>query len=150
MLKALSFSLYLSLALVLYSSCSDKCDECPDDYKLRFNFRNADKEQIFKDINLVSVTDLSNNPLTVSAEINDGDSLFLLSLDEVTKEELPDTIVFSYNNQVIDQGAINYGYQQDNDECCNNPRIIDGVSMVDLQAVRLIKREFDVYSIIVE
>ncbi|MTI22824.1 hypothetical protein E1176_17460 [Fulvivirga sp. RKSG066] len=117
---------------------------------MRFKFKNQQGDEVLKDPAPLKITDLQSNVFSPEREETETDSVFLLSLNSENQTlNLPDTLVFLYDNAVIDTAAINYGFKRDS-ECCRNPRVIEGIETLNLPFVKLIKREFNVYSITVE
>lgn len=146
MLKLLNCLLVLFLALLSYS-CTKQCDDCSDDFSLRFKFRNEAGDEILKELDQVMLTDLNNNTIPIRRYETETDSVFLVSLQTSTNQS--DTVVFFYNDNVIDSAKVNFGFQRDND-CCTNPRIVESMQVLNLEFSRLIRRDGDVYSIIVK
>ncbi|MDX1629501.1 MAG: hypothetical protein R3345_12420 [Fulvivirga sp.] len=100
-------------------------------------------------MNQLNVRNLQNEPLTVDEVFNETDTLYRLDLNALEETNLPDTVIFEYSNTIVDSARIEYGFQRDSD-CCINPREIESIEMLNLAFSKLIRQEFDVYSIRVE
>ncbi len=140
----------LFLALVVTSSCSPSCEECNDDYALRFKFVNKDGKKVLDEVGKLKLTDLLNNEFPIELKETESDTSFFVNLVQSSPDiPEPDTVIFFYENAVIDSVSVKFGYQRDSD-CCVNPRVIESIKPHNLQSVKLIKRAYNIYRITVD
>mgnify|MGYP001126527155 CR=1 FL=1 len=150
MFRALHTTVLLFLALVVMIGCSPSCEECSDDYDLHFKFVNEEGDEILTDGSKLRLTDKLNNEFSIDREGTETDTAFVVSLIQPNPDiPEPDTIIFFYENAIIDSASVKFGFQRDSD-CCFNPRIVENITLFNLESARLIKREFDIYRITVE
>jgi len=149
MLKAYTVLVLLFLAFT-FVSCSKSCEECSDDFSLRFRIQNTEGEELIDEVNGLSLVTLDGNSLEIEREETETDSVFYTSMDmEIRSSEVSDTVIFFYNDAIIDSASVTYGFKRDS-ECCTNPRQVENMATLNLQSIKLIKREFNVYTIVVE
>jgi len=146
--KTVNLFLLLLLAAFIFS-CSTACEECSDDYSLRFQIRDAQGDEVITDPANISIRDLKENELAVSREGEDSDTTMLVDMNPLVSEDIPDTVLVFVNNSLLDSAFVDFGFQRDN-ECCQNPRIVESFNSLNLETVKLIRTNFNIYSITVE
>ena len=150
MYRAFYYAVLLFLALAVTSACSPTCEECDDDYALHFKFINKEGQEVLNDGGSLTLTDQLSNEFTIERKETETDTAFVVSLFQSNPDlPEPDTVIFFYNNALIDSATVKFGFQRDND-CCVNPRVVESINLHNLESSKLIKREFNIYRITVE
>lgn len=136
MSRAATFLVFLFLTFV-FSNCSTNCDDCADDFSMRFTVVDSLNNEVFRDPTQVNIVSLKDSiQFAISREENEQDTVFLTSFSS-----LPDTVVFRSGNAVIDTAAVQYGFLRDGD-CCTNPRIVERLNFFNIPSVRVIRSQY--------
>lgn len=106
-------------------------------------------EEILNDGKL-KLTDKRSNEFAIERAESESDTSFVVNLVQSSADiPEPDTIIFFYENAIIDSATVKFGFQRDND-CCVNPRVVESITLHNLNAAKLIRREYNIYRITVE
>jgi hypothetical protein len=136
------------LFLALSCMCCSKCDECHNDLSAKFRFVDTLRNEINKDVSLVEIVDFDGNSYPVERSIIEEDTLYSTDLLTLFETENPDTVLFSYNHQLIDTVAVNFTFSSDS-RCCSNTRKVGKLTFFNRQAARRIKPLFSIYDIVI-
>jgi len=146
--RTISLILLLLLATFIFS-CSTACEECSDDFTLRFQIRNEEGVEVITDPGSISVRDLQENEFDVSRDGTESDTSMLVQMSSLVPEDIPDTVLIFVNNGFLDSAFVDFGFQRDN-ECCQNPRIVESFNTLNLKTDKIVRRNFNIYSITAE
>ena len=128
----------------------EKCEECSNDYQARFRFVDSTRTEILKEVGSLSVVDFSGNNYSVEREVTGTDTFYIANLVAPTSEaESPDTVLFLYDNALIDSVGVDYSYSSDS-KCCNNTFLVGKLNFLNRDAARRIKTEYSIYDIIID
>lgn len=134
-----AFLLFVLLFLAfLFNNCSSGCDDCSDDFSVRFTIVDSLNTEVVTDPAQVSITSLESEIYDIEREENEQDTVFLTSFAAIPQ---PDTVIFFINNIVLDTAAVEYGFLTDSD-CCTNPRIVERLNFLNLPTARVIRAQY--------
>lgn len=149
MSRAYFYAVLLFLALAVTSACSPSCEECENNFSLHFMFVDESGEEILND-GKIKLTDKLRNEFAIERAESESDTSFVVNLVQSSADiPEPDTIIFFYENAIIDSATVKFGFQRDND-CCVNPRVVESITLHNLNSAKLIRREYNIYRITVE
>lgn len=151
MWKTLSFKWTVRLLLIVliaFGACT-KCDECPNDFRFRFRFLNNEGRLALSEASRVGLFDLQNQSYGLSVETNERDTFFVADINRLRTQDLADTLVLTLDGAPLDTASIFFGFAADS-ECCNNPRIVDRAEFYNIEAVRLVRVDYTLYSIVLD
>lgn len=128
----------------------EQCSECSNDYEARFRFVDSSRTEILKDVNSLSIVDFNGYNYLVKREASETDTFFVASFVAPTSDtESPDTVLFLYDNALIDSVGIDYTYSSDS-RCCNNTFLVGRLNFLNRNAARRIKTEYSIYDVILD
>ncbi len=129
--------------------CCSTCEECQDDLTTKYIFVDSLRNEILKDASQVNVVDLTGVSYPTERIVVDEDTLYSTDLSELFNSDRADTLLFTYNNQLIDTVAVNFTFSSDS-RCCSNTQKVGKLTFFNRQTAKKIKPLFSVYNIIIE
>ncbi|WP_350111137.1 hypothetical protein [Fulvivirga sp.] len=106
--------------------------------------------EILDDPALLSIIDFNNNSYTIERDIVEEDTFYIADLSAISIElERPDTVLFTYDNLLIDSVAIDYVFSSDS-RCCQNTLKVNRLNFFNRDEARRIKPNFSIFDIIID
>ncbi|MEQ8926223.1 MAG: hypothetical protein RLO81_10450 [Fulvivirga sp.] len=150
MKQRLFFKLVVLFGCVSVFSGCESCDECSNDLSARFRFVDSNRMEILDDPALLSIIDFNNNSYTIERDIVEEDTFYIADLSAISIElERPDTVLFTYDNLLIDSVAIDYVFSSDS-RCCQNTLKVNRLNFFNRDEARRIKPNFSIFDIIID
>ncbi|QSE95888.1 hypothetical protein [Fulvivirga lutea] len=150
MKQNLLFKLFVLFGCASAFSGCESCDECSNDLSARFRFVDSNREEILDDPTLLTIIDLNNNSYTIDREVVEEDTFYVANLSPMNMEfESPDTVLFTYDNMLIDSVAIDYTFSSDS-RCCQNTLKVNRLNFFNRDEARRIKPGFSIFDVIID
>lgn len=136
-------------AITSINGC-EKCNDCTNDFQARFRFVDSTRTEILKDVSSLSIIDFSGNNYSIEREATQTDTFFVANFTApVVDPDNPDTVLFLYNNTLIDSVAVDYSFSNDS-QCCTNTFQVGKLNFLSRDAARRIKPEYSIYDVILD
>ncbi|HNP19115.1 MAG TPA: hypothetical protein PKL31_11810 [Fulvivirga sp.] len=135
--------------LALTCICCSTCEECQNDLTTKYIFVDTLRNEILKDASLVNVVDLTGVTYPTERVVIEEDTLYSTDLADLFNSDRADTVLITYNNQLIDTVAVSFSFSSDS-RCCANTQKVGKLTFFNRQTAKRIKPLFSVYNIIID